>query len=216
MTTDIENPEKIKTKLQINENDKLLMGVCSSFGKFLSVNPVLIRLVVILLFLLLGKSILILYTAFGVLLPINETPDVQSSQENKNLKNSLLMIIVIIHLVIILIIIKFYTIYEIGDFILNRVNSITFLLFSIALIINNRKVKREIEVKNINNKKLYRSERKIIYGICSGLGEYFGVNPTIIRFLWIIFLISSFGTAALVYFALRFVIPTKTNSELYS
>jgi phage shock protein C len=35
-------------------------------------------------------------------------------------------------------------------------------------------------------KRFYRSGRdKIIAGVCGGLGEYFGVDPVIIRLLWI-------------------------------
>lgn len=37
-------------------------------------------------------------------------------------------------------------------------------------------------------KKLYKSEDdKIILGVCGGIGEYLGVDPTLIRLLWIFF-----------------------------
>lgn len=39
-----------------------------------------------------------------------------------------------------------------------------------------------------NGKKLYKSEEdKIILGVCGGIGEYLGVDPTLIRLLWIFF-----------------------------
>lgn len=34
-------------------------------------------------------------------------------------------------------------------------------------------------------KKLYRSEKdKMIAGVCGGIGEYFNVDPTLIRLAW--------------------------------
>ncbi len=36
-------------------------------------------------------------------------------------------------------------------------------------------------------KKLYKSNERKICGVCGGLGEYFDVDPTIIRLLWVAF-----------------------------
>lgn len=37
------------------------------------------------------------------------------------------------------------------------------------------------------NKKLYKSNtNKMICGVCGGLGEFFGIDPTIIRLFWAI------------------------------
>ena len=38
------------------------------------------------------------------------------------------------------------------------------------------------------NRQLYRSDtNKILFGVCGGLGEYFNIDPTIIRLLWVVF-----------------------------
>jgi len=59
-------------------------------------------------------------------------------------------------------------------------------------------------------KRLYRSrtERKIA-GVCGGLGEYFGVDPTLIRLLFVLGLIFVGGTL-LAYIILMIVIPEET------
>ena len=36
-------------------------------------------------------------------------------------------------------------------------------------------------------KKLYRTRDKKISGVCGGIAEYFEIDPTLIRLLWIIF-----------------------------
>ena len=56
-------------------------------------------------------------------------------------------------------------------------------------------------------KKLYRSkENKKIFGVCGGLADYFGIDATVIRLLWVI-LIFAFGTGILAYFIAALVMP---------
>lgn len=56
-------------------------------------------------------------------------------------------------------------------------------------------------------KKLYRSivNRKIA-GICGGLGEYFNIDPTIIRVAFL-FLFVCFGSGLLLYLLLWLIVP---------
>ncbi len=57
-------------------------------------------------------------------------------------------------------------------------------------------------------KKLYRAEQgKILAGVCGGLGEYFNVDPTIIRVAWA--LLAATGTGLLAYIICALVIPAK-------
>lgn len=37
------------------------------------------------------------------------------------------------------------------------------------------------------NKRLYKSnENKIVDGVCGGIAEYFGIDPTLVRLAWVI------------------------------
>ena len=56
-------------------------------------------------------------------------------------------------------------------------------------------------------KKLYRSRsNRMIAGICGGLGEYFNIDPTLIR-LALVFFTLWWGSGLLFYFIAWFVIP---------
>lgn len=57
------------------------------------------------------------------------------------------------------------------------------------------------------NKRLYRNtNNKMLAGVCSGLADYFNLDPTIIRIAWI--LMSCFaGTGVLAYIIAMLVIP---------
>ena len=47
-------------------------------------------------------------------------------------------------------------------------------------------------------KKLYRSNDRKIFGVCGGVAEYFGWDPTVVRILWVVFSISG-GAGAAIY-----------------
>ena len=65
-------------------------------------------------------------------------------------------------------------------------------------------------------KKLYRSETDImIGGVCGGLAEYFGIDATIVRLLFILILLSG-GSGVLIYIVLWIVLPTQSTVDLPS
>ncbi len=56
-------------------------------------------------------------------------------------------------------------------------------------------------------KKLYKSKTdRMICGICGGIGEYFGVDPTLIRLLVVVLSISG-GTGVVAYLIAALIIP---------
>ncbi|MBQ4192550.1 MAG: PspC domain-containing protein [Bacteroidales bacterium] len=58
-------------------------------------------------------------------------------------------------------------------------------------------------------KKLYLvKEGKKVCGLCNGIGEYFEIDPTIIRLAWLVFVFLG-GTGLLAYFIGALVVPTK-------
>ena len=57
-------------------------------------------------------------------------------------------------------------------------------------------------------KRLYRSKKnRAIAGVCGGLGEYFEVDPTIVRLIWVIFTLVSLGIGILAYIIAWVIIP---------
>lgn len=60
-------------------------------------------------------------------------------------------------------------------------------------------------------KKLYKSrtDRKIC-GVCGGIAEYFGIDPTIVRLIWAIFILC-LGTGFLAYFLAALVLPNQSD-----
>ena len=62
-------------------------------------------------------------------------------------------------------------------------------------------------------KRLYRSRKdKILGGVCGGLGEYFGVDPAIIRIMWVVFCLIC-GVGILAYIIAWIIIPMNPSGK---
>jgi len=67
---------------------------------------------------------------------------------------------------------------------------------------------------NTEYKQLTRStSNRMIAGVCAGLGEYLGIDPTIVRLLTLLAFFTGFGGIALVYLIMALVIPEQTNVQ---
>lgn len=59
-------------------------------------------------------------------------------------------------------------------------------------------------------KKLYRSNtNRFIAGVCGGIADYFGCDPTIIRIIYVLLTLSTAFSGILIYIILCFIIPEK-------
>lgn len=56
--------------------------------------------------------------------------------------------------------------------------------------------------------KLQRSNtNRMVSGVCGGIGEYFNIDPTIVRIIYIFLAFNYFSTALIIYLVCSFVIP---------
>ncbi len=64
------------------------------------------------------------------------------------------------------------------------------------------------------NKKLYRkNEGKMLLGVCAGVAEYFDLDPTVIRLLWVLFTCLG-GSGLLAYIICAIIMPVEgTNAK---
>jgi len=61
-----------------------------------------------------------------------------------------------------------------------------------------------------NSKRLLRSsDDRMIAGVCGGLGEYFGIDPTAVRVAYVLLSILTAFSGVLVYFILWLLIPER-------
>ena len=67
---------------------------------------------------------------------------------------------------------------------------------------------------NTNFKQLTRStSNRMLAGMCAGLGEYLGIDPTIVRLLTVLAFFTGFGGIAIVYIIMAIVVPEQTAAQ---
>lgn len=75
-----------------------------------------------------------------------------------------------------------------------------------------KKEKAKTEQDRPNFSGLHRSEsNKVIAGVAGGLGEYFNIDPTIIRIIFILLTIFG-GSGLIIYVVLWLIVPTKSQT----
>ena len=58
------------------------------------------------------------------------------------------------------------------------------------------------------SRKLYRSRNnRMIIGVCAGLADFFGIDPTIVRLLFAVGALLGFGSFILIYLVIFIVVP---------
>lgn len=63
------------------------------------------------------------------------------------------------------------------------------------------------------HKKLYKSRKNsVIDGVCGGIGEYFGIDPVIIRLIWVIGFFTG-GIGIIAYIIAMIIIPVAPRQE---
>ncbi|MBK5252506.1 MAG: PspC domain-containing protein [Peptostreptococcaceae bacterium] len=60
-------------------------------------------------------------------------------------------------------------------------------------------------------KRLYKdTENKMLGGVCAGIADYFAIDPTIVRLLWVFFSMF-YGIGVLIYIAALIILPNKNE-----
>lgn len=60
----------------------------------------------------------------------------------------------------------------------------------------------------MEEKRLAKSfNNRIICGVCGGIGEYFNIDPTVIRLIWVILSVCGIGSGIIVYIIAAVIMP---------
>lgn len=61
-------------------------------------------------------------------------------------------------------------------------------------------------------KRLYRSSKdRMVAGVLAGIAEYFNIDPTIIRLLFVALLFMSFFTLSILYLVAMIIVPNESE-----
>lgn len=79
-----------------------------------------------------------------------------------------------------------------------------------------RAVKLDVGTVSTGDKrKLYKSENKKMAGVCAGIGDYFGIDPTLVRIAFVVGTVATGGPPfILAYMLLAFIMPSPEKRSL--
>jgi len=188
-------------KIYRSQTNRMIGGVCGGVAEYFSVDPTVIRLIWVA-FSLVGGFGLLVYLASLFIIPNNpdETPNEESTNliKDKNLFWGSLLIIVGLFLIL-----KqmglFFT-FSMWHLPWQSIWAIALIAVGGILLYNRMKEEKDEDVESAPAKKLYRSRtQKMVAGVCGGLSEYFEMDVSIIRIIWVIGTIISMGLGVVVY-----------------
>ncbi len=208
-------------RLYKSRRDRIIDGVCGGIAEYLNIDPAIVRIIFVLLFFMGGVGLL-LYIAGMLIIPVNpehiEKPPAESQRRRANVLFilGLLLLIIGTGLLIENLGWPFWGFFKAA---FNYLIPILLIAIGIFLIITyftkkGNSIQAKIENETTETKmeempkRLFRSRKnRMIFGVCSGLGEYLNTDPTIVRILWVILGISSLGIAVLLYLIMAIIVP---------
>jgi len=59
------------------------------------------------------------------------------------------------------------------------------------------------------SKKLYRSNNRVLAGVCAGIAEYMDVDPTVVRICYLLLTLFTAFSGVIVYIVMALLMPSK-------
>ena len=207
-------PEYSPKRLYKSRQDRIIGGVCAGVAEYFGIDPTIVRVLWALSIFLGGIGIL-LYLIAVVIMPVNPEHGPEPSVRMDARKFWGLVFIVAGTIFLLdnldFPVFRWYHWWEHGSW--NIAMPILLIVLGLVLIVShlrktNPAAAGETSSAGAGQKKLYRSiaDRKIL-GVCGGMAEYFDIDSTLVRLLFVALTISSLGAGLLIYFILALVLP---------
>lgn len=206
--------KKTPRKLYRSRQQKVIGGVCGGLAEYFNVDVIVVRLLWVL-FTLVGGAGILGYLIFWIVVPIN--PEGAEAEPHRASGSATLGIVLIALGVILLFVwpgwcgVAFPAVAL--SFAMPGILVAIGLGLLLGWLLTRPKGGTGSASPDRDRTRLYRSrDHRVLSGICGGLGEYFNMDPTIVRILWVLFALASVGTALLLYVILIFVIPEEPSA----
>jgi len=217
-------------RLYRSQTNKVFAGVCGGLAEYFDVDPVVLRVLFVLMVLFGGTGIVLYIAAifivpkkpFAISEPATGVESVPQSPQNKNVKNWLGILLVATGVILLLANLDIFHFF-------NFIEGAFEFIFPVLLIIGGMAViyYRQSQVENNSSEiksetssqpepsyqaRSYREFRrsltdKKLFGVCGGLAQYFGIDSSLIRMLYVVLCLASFGAGFVLYIIIALVVP---------
>lgn len=201
-------------KLYRSKTNRIVGGVCGGIAEYFNIDPLLVRIGWVFVTLFAGAGILA-YIAALIVVPDNPDQEYiaktkRSSGDSAKLWGTLLIVIGGIFL---LRETGFFYHFHIWSFPWQAIMAAILIAFGIFLLYNKKETsgteqKEEPVSHKTSGKNYYRiNENKMLAGVCTGLAEYFVIDVTLVRLLWVFATLASGGLGIVAYIIAIIVFP---------
>ena len=196
-------------KLYRSQENRMIGGVCGGMAEYFNIDPNLMRLLFIVLTFIGGSGILI-YIASLIIIPNN--PDQTLSEKGERIiKDKALFwgsLLIVIGLFLLFRQLGLFYSFHFWQIPWQSVWAVMFIVVGVILLFNKTRTEKSEGVSADSEKKLYRSRKqKMISGVCGGVSEYFEVDVSVVRVLWVIGTLLSVGLGVLAYVIMLIIFP---------
>ncbi len=231
--TSNEGPPKRLYRSRVN---RMISGICGGLGEYLNVDPVIIRIIFILLTLF-GGGGLILYLIGIFVIP--ENPEQGLTKKEKGAKGHAAFwgwVLVILGALLLIPRFTFMPPIDLWNLPWETIWAVLFILLGLFLLLKNESHKETMERgyentatnasqrpeeppgqkdfgREKNTRQLYRSRKdRMISGVCGGLAEYFNMDSTVVRLIFVLLTLFSKGLGVIAYIILILAVPEEKPS----
>lgn len=216
-----------KKRLYRSKTNKVLGGVCGGVAEYLDADPTLVRIVWIVLTLMGGSGVLLYIIAY-LIMPDNPEQKVQESFEsNSNMRFIVGILLILLGLLLLFDTLDLFSFHDLWAKSWEYLLPVILIVLGVALMLRRKKMSltssqfsddnssassgevagQETGTENFQERLMRSTTDKKLLGICGGIGEYFHIDSTIVRLLYILFTFATGGVGVILYFLLALVLP---------
>ena len=208
-----ESPNFKDRKLYRSQANRIIGGVCGGMAEYFNIDPNLMRLLFIVLSFLGGSGVLI-YIASLFIIPNNPDQEIPETRENLIKDKPLFWgsLLIVIGLFLLFRQLGLFYSFQFWHIPWQTVWAVLLIIIGAVLLINKTKISGGEGEENKPDKKLYRSRtQKMVGGVCGGISQYFEIDVSVIRVLWVIGTLLSIGLGVLAYLVMLILFPEDPN-----
>lgn len=223
-------------RLYRSTTNKVFAGVCGGFAEYFDVDPVVLRILFVLMVLFGGTGVLLYIAAIFIvpkrppMIPTGEGVDASAPivpPNNERMRNWLGGALVIIGFLVLLANLEVFHFFDFMSDAFEFVFPVLLIILGMAVIYY-RQSRTETPAAeqppagtgpategSSMDRRAYREFRrsasdKKIFGVCGGLAKYFAIDPSLIRILYVVLCLASFGAGFVLYLLIALMVPYDT------
>ncbi len=210
--------------------NKIIAGVCGGLAEYFDVDPVIMRVLFVLLAFF-GGSGFILYIACAIIMPkpVIDVAGMEASVESRstNARKLFGIALIIGGAIILFSNLGLFSFLHMWDISWSLVFPVLLILLGMAIIYYRQAERAPAAEQPADFQaeqpppaappyRTFRRSRtdKKLGGVCGGLAKYFSIDSTLLRLLYIILCLASFGAGIVLYITLVLLIPYESHPNL--